>query len=347
MKCLLFIGRFVSEGEPSCPYSQSLANELQKAGWKIIRTSYSKNPFAMILDISRVIFTRREDYSAAHIDVFSGRAFIWAEVSVLLLRFLGKKIYLSLHGGGLPDFAEKVPRRVAMILNAAAVVTTPSQYIQKNLSFLRKDIRYLPNAVPIQKYPFRKRDLPKPRIVWLRAFHKIYNPALAVKVILNIKQKIPDVEMCMIGPDKKDGTLQSVQLLITQSGLNNNIRIEPGVPHDQVSERFRQADIFINTTNFESFGVSMMEAAACGLCLVSTDAGEIPYLWKSDLEAMLVTRNDSGAMSDAVIRVLREPGLAEKLSVNARRRAEFFDWEKVLPLWLDLFQEAVLEKEEK
>jgi glycosyltransferase involved in cell wall biosynthesis len=76
-----------------------------------------------------------------------------------------------------------------------------------------------------------------------------------------------------------------------------------------------------------------MEAAACGLCIVSTNVGELPLLWQDGHDALLVQPDDSTAMAAAVRRILREPGLAERLSRNARAKAEQFDWAVILPQW--------------
>jgi glycosyltransferase involved in cell wall biosynthesis len=72
---------------------------------------------------------------------------------------------------------------------------------------------------------------------------------------------------------------------------------------------------------------------ACGLCVVSTNVGGIPYLLTHEQDALLVASENPVAMADAVERVLTEPGLAERLSGNARRTAAAFDWPEILHEW--------------
>jgi glycosyltransferase involved in cell wall biosynthesis len=98
-----------------------------------------------------------------------------------------------------------------------------------------------------------------------------------------------------------------------------------------------QGDIFLNTTNVDNTPISVLEAMACGLCVVSTNAGGIPYLLEHERDALLVPPDDAQAMARAVHRILTEPGLAESLSENARRKVEQFDWCAVLPQWERLF----------
>jgi glycosyltransferase involved in cell wall biosynthesis len=72
---------------------------------------------------------------------------------------------------------------------------------------------------------------------------------------------------------------------------------------------------------------------ACGLCVVSTNVGGIPYLLEHEQDTLLVPSDDPAAMATAVRRLLTEPDLAERLSRNARQKAEQFDWSIVLPQW--------------
>lgn len=79
--------------------------------------------------------------------------------------------------------------------------------------------------------------------------------------------------------------------------------------------------------------VTVTEAMACGLCVVSTAVGGIPYLLTHEEDALLVPPNDPEAMAAAVRRILAEPGLARRLSENARKKTEKFDWSVILPQW--------------
>ena len=80
---------------------------------------------------------------------------------------------------------------------------------------------------------------------------------------------------------------------------------------------------------------------ACGLCVVSTNVGGIPYLLEHEYDSLLVPPNDPTAMADAIRRIVTEPGLASHLSQNARQKVEQFDWSKVLPQWEELLILAI------
>jgi len=100
----------------------------------------------------------------------------------------------------------------------------------------------------------------------------------------------------------------------------------------------QQGDVFINTTNVDNTPVTVMEALACGLCVVSTDAGGVPHLVTHGREALLVPRGDSQAMAAAVRRILSDPDLASTLSCRGRERSKDWDWSVVLPQWEELLE---------
>jgi glycosyltransferase involved in cell wall biosynthesis len=79
---------------------------------------------------------------------------------------------------------------------------------------------------------------------------------------------------------------------------------------------------------------------ACGLCIVSTNVGGLPYLLEDRKDALLVPPDDPAAMTAAVEEILSDPSLARRLSRNARLKAEQFDWRPVVSEWQEILEEA-------
>jgi glycosyltransferase involved in cell wall biosynthesis len=317
-----------------------LAERLSSAGWPVLTTSDKSARLSRLADMLTTVWRRRKNYTVAQVDVYSGPSFIWAESVCWLLGRLGKPFILTLHGGNLPAFARRWPSRLRRLLNSATVVTTPSRYLKDLLEPYREDLLLLPNAIDLGSYPFRLRSNPQPKLVWLRALEGTYNPCMAVNSLAELVREFPEIQLTMIGPDKGDGSHQRVKSELKRLNLQGQVNLPGAVPKAKVAEALNYADIFLNTTNYESFGVSVMEAAACGLCIVSTNVGGLGFLWNDGHDAILVQPDDSKAMAAAVGRILSEPGLAERLSRNARANAEQFDWSVILPQWERLLAEV-------
>jgi glycosyltransferase involved in cell wall biosynthesis len=337
---VLMIGNFLSSSGMNRTINEDLAEALYKAGRNILTTSNKPGRIPRLMNMLITIFYHKKDYEIALVDVYSGKAFIWAEVSCFMLKALKKPYILNLHGGSLPSFAARWPGRMRRLLNSARIVVVPSSYLLDAMVRYCSNIRVLPNPINLNKYNYRLRRKPLPQLVWLRSFHAIYNPAMAPHFMTSLLGKHPHAHLRMIGPDGNDGSYQDTKDLIAALGLAESITLPGGIPKSDVPMWLDQGDIFINTTNVDNTPISVLEAMASGMCVVSTEVGGIPYLIRNEHDGLLVPPNDSEAMAAAVHRLLTEPGLAELLSENAHLKARQFDWSAILPQWEELFLEV-------
>jgi glycosyltransferase involved in cell wall biosynthesis len=310
-------------------------------GWPVVTTSTKSGRIARAGDMVNTVWRERRNYDVAHVEVYSGAAFLWAELVCQSLNLIRKPFVLTLHGGNLPTFAESRFGRVRRLFESAFVVTTPSAFLRERMKRYRADLLLLPNPTDVNIYPFRPRIKPSPNLVWLRAFHEIYNPMLAPRVLALLTKEFPEIKLTMIGPDKGDGSLQKTKLVAAELGIAHRIGFESFIPKGDVPLWLDRHDIFLNTTNVDNTPVSVIEAMACGLCIVSTNVGGIPYLLDGDRDALLVPVNDAEAMAAAIKRVLSDQGLSARLAHNARQKAEGFDWTVILPQWEQLLMKAV------
>ena len=96
-------------------------------------------------------------------------------------------------------------------------------------------------------------------------------------------------------------------------------------------------DIFINTTHVDNTPVSVIEAMALGLPVVSTNVGGIPYLLEDRKDALLIEKGVAKDMYKAVIFLIDNPEQAIKKTQNARIKVENFDWAVIKQEWMKLF----------
>jgi glycosyltransferase involved in cell wall biosynthesis len=342
---ILVVGNFLSGVTGIRGVCEDLAGSLGENGWRIIGTSSRKNRFFRVMDMVTTTWNFHKSYSVAIVEVYSGLAFLWAKLVCSVLRIKGKPFVLILHGGNLPAFAKKWKTCVEKLLKSANIVTTPSLFIRRSLENILKDIKYIPNAIDLERYSFKLRPKPAPRLVWLRAFHRMYNPMLAVQALSSLVSEYPEIHLSMAGPDKGDGSLREVQRYADQKGIQGNLSIVGTIKKTDVPIFLENGDIFLNTTDIESFGVSVMEAAANGLCIVTTDVGELPFLWTDRENALLVPPGDPHRMAEAVRSLLTNPSLAERISHEARMKAEQFSWTAIRQKW-ELLLRKLTEKKQ-
>ena len=103
---MLLVGNFLSGSTGTRGVCEDLAVVLKSAGWSVLTASNRSNRVARLLDFLLTVWRQRHNYSVAQVDVYSGRAFVWAELVCRALRMAKKPYVLKLHGGNLPTFAQ-------------------------------------------------------------------------------------------------------------------------------------------------------------------------------------------------------------------------------------------------
>jgi len=334
---VLIVGNFLSAQGAARGVCEELAPRLQASGWTTLTTSSRPSRPARLADMMWTVWSRRDEYDVAQVDVYSGPAFFWAESVCWMLRRVGRPYILTLHGGGLPDFARAKRERVLGLLNSAAAVTVPSPYLLDKMRAYRSDLILMPNALQISAYRSPGPHLVQPNIFWLRAFHELYNPCMAVRVVARLKEEFPSIHLTMVGPDKGDSTLEKTVALAKTLELGSHVEIRGPVPKAEVPGLLSGGDIFLNTSNVDNTPVTVLEAMASGMCVVSTEVAGIPYLLKSGQDALLVPVNDDAAMAAAVRRLLTDEALAGRIQAASANKIRAFDWNELLPRWKELF----------
>ncbi len=338
---ILFLGPMLGRHANRVPNpAEELAPRLQARGYDCLLSSSVNNRYLRLLDMIWALFKNARHVDIVSLQTYSGHSFIVEDILSRLARLLGLRLVMVLHGGGMPEVSAAHPAWTRRVLARAHCLVTPSFFVQKELAIYGFSVQVLPNGMDITRYPFRRRSQAAPHLVWLRAFHAIYQPMMAVEVLSRLLPEFPDLTLTMIGPTYGETSLKETKQLANQLGVNENLRIVGYVPKAQLSHWLEKGSIFLNTTSYESFGISTMEAAAVGLPVVTTNVGELPYLWQQSKTALLVGPDNAEGMASAVRSILVDDNLCDRLSLAARQNAEQFDWSVILPQWEALFRKV-------
>jgi L-malate glycosyltransferase len=307
------------------------------SGYRTLAVSKALNRYMRLAEISTVLIQRRKAIDVALIEVYSGKAFIVADVASAISRLMSYKTVLTLHGGDLPAFIQRFPHWTGRVFSRADALVAPSEYLASAVTASGREARIIPNVIDLRNYAYRRRVSVKPHLFWMRSFHPTYNPALALKVVLGLRAEYPDVKLIMAGQDK--GLQAGMQSLARQLGIADAVRFPGFLNKAGKALEGGRADIYLNTSHIDNVPVAIIEAAAMGLPVVATRVGGVPSLVQDGHNGLLVPDDDVPAMIGAIRRLLSEPKLAERLSTNGRNLAERASWPKVLPLWEDLLRE--------
>lgn len=319
-----------------------LAGLLAEAGYPTLITSHKPARVARLVDILRSLVAWRNDIDLVIHQVFSGPAFAVADTASALCRALGLRQVFALHGGALPEFTARHGGWARRVLRRADAIVTPSTYLAEVFAAwpeLSARMITIPNILEIENYPYRHRPVVRPRLLWMRTFHDVYHPGMAVEVLAELHHTHPDATLAMAGQEK--GLHAAVQTLARDRGLEAATRFPGFLGPAEKTREFAAHDIYLNTNRVDNMPVSVLEAAAFGLPIVATAVGGVPHLLRDGETGLLVPDGDVAAMAGAVRRLLDEPGLAARLSTNGRRLAESCAWEPVKTRWESLFAEVL------
>ncbi len=318
-----------------------LAGLLAGEGYSVRTTSHVPARLPRLLDTLRSIYAWRSEIDLVIHQVFSGPAFVINDAASLLCRALGLRQIYVLHGGSLPEFASSRRGWVRRVMRRAQAIVAPSPYLAtvfEGIVDAPARIHVIPNSIAIEEYSYRHRREVRPRLLWMRTFHSIYNPELAVDVLADLRQTHPEATLTMAGQEK--GSHEQVREKVRRMGMVDVVRFPGFLGPEEKTREFGTHDIYLNTNRVDNMPVSVVEAAAFGLPVVATRVGGIPYLLSDGETALLTPDGDAGAMAAAVRRLLDEPGLAARLSANGRALAERSAWKSVRAQWEALLQEV-------
>lgn len=311
-----------------------LVDHLVRDGHDVVAVSSSRNRYVRLAIILWTLVRRQRQYDIVIVQTYSGLSFVVADLASAAARAVGRPVVFHLHGGALPEFIAARPRSARRVLKRAAAIVAPTAYLARAVASIGLSAAIIPNIIDPGAYPFRPRRSIRPRLFWMRSFHPIYNPAMALDVLERVRARYPEATLVMAGQDK--GFLAVVQAEVKRRGMEPAVRFAGFLDHEGKLREGAAADVFITTSRVDNTPVAVLEACAMGLPVISTDVGGLRDLVQDGETALLVPDGDAKAMADAVHRLMTDSVLVERLSANGRRLAERCAWSEVRERWMRL-----------
>jgi glycosyltransferase involved in cell wall biosynthesis len=165
-----------------------------------------------------------------------------------------------------------------------------------------------------------------PVIGFLKHFLPKYGPDVLLRAASLLAAQGVQFRLEMYGTHKVGPYLE----LASRLGLRENVRVEGPVPHEKVPEVLRGFDIYAMPSIYESetFGVSALEASACGVPVVASRVGGVPETVLDGLTGILVPPSDPAALAAALRNMLESPERRLRMGEAGRRFVlETYRWE--------------------
>lgn len=333
---LIYVGNKLTKYGATPTTIDTLSILFQDMNWDVVVASDKKNQFFRFLDMLWTVFKNR-NADFVLIDTYSTKAFWFGFVISQFCRLLQIKYVPFLHGGALPQRLKSHPKCCALFFNNAYKSVAPSPYLKHEFEkFGYTELVYIPNVLEMDLYPKFDKSFDSPQILWVRAFASLYKPEIAVEVLSALKAHYPDATLCMVGPDK-DGSMAQTKAKATQLGVE--VDFTGKLSKQDWILKSKSFNVFLNTTSIDNTPVSVMEALALGIPVVSTNVGGLPFLITDQKDGLLVDANDVSAMVSSIDKLMRDCEFANQLRVNGFVKSAAWDWNQVKNEWILLFSQ--------
>lgn len=238
---------------------------------------------------------------------------------------------------------------VAFSINQSDAITAVSQNLRDetfNTFKIEKPIQVIHNFVDVERFnrkpidAFKKLIAPNGERVLLHAsnFRKVKRVEDVVKIFYEVNQLIPSKLLFVgDGPERP-----SAEQLCRELNICDDVHFVG--KQEQMEDILAIADLFLLTSQYESFGLAALEAMAAGVPVISTNAGGLPEIMVQGVNGYMGNIGDVQTMSQQAIDILQFDERLNEFKSNAAEHAKRFDIHNIVPLYEQLYDE-VLSKE--
>jgi glycosyltransferase involved in cell wall biosynthesis len=181
-------------------------------------------------------------------------------------------------------------------------------------------------------------DIKHPSILFLGRLEKIKGIEVLIKAIPEIKKKIPDIHVYLAGEGSRKNWIIK---LIRELNIDNNVTFLGYITGYTKYFYIKNADLFVAPSYYESFGLSILEAMACGKAIVASNVDNVPYLIEDGKEGILIRPSDSQELANGCIQVLLNPNYGKLMGANAKQKAESYTWNDTAKMTYKLYQKIL------
>lgn len=292
---------------------------------------------ARLLPYRRALTAMSCNVDVVHVMANSGWAwFLFAAPAIRAAVARSVPVIVNYRGGLAREFLRRSAPRVLPTLRAASAVIVPSAYLRDVFAEHAIAVRIIPNIVDTGV--FRPAGPPRSvgsHVVVIRNLEAIYGLDTAIRAAAILRPRFPDLIVSVAGTGPERAALER---LTAQLGISGTIRFTGRLEVEQVAALYREADVALNPSRVDNAPNALLEAAASGVPIVSTDVGGVSHMVQHGHSAWLVPVDNPEAMAQGVARVLRDAELRDKLRANAAVLAAACSWPAVGRQWIELYR---------
>jgi glycosyltransferase involved in cell wall biosynthesis len=206
---------------------------------------------------------------------------------------------------------------------ADRIFSTSRIMAERTMEYTGKKIEVIPFGIDTNLFSPVSKHVHENEIVigTVKSLEKIYALDVLIHAFAMCKKHLPqqNLKLLIVG----DGTeRKKLEALVIDLSLAGHVEFKGRVPHEAVVDYYHRFDIFVNISRFESFGVSVLEASACGLPVLLSVAGGLEEVGVQDSTCLFVKPGDVDATAHALMSLVQNRKLRDKLGQGGRKFVE-------------------------
>ena len=273
-------------------------------------------------------------FDVIHIFSASYLSFLLAPTPAILVgRIFGKRIILNYHSGEAEEHLRLWPRSSMPLLRIADEIIVPSNYLVRVFAQFGLIAKAIFNVIELDQLVFRERRPLSPVFLSNRNFQVHYGVDTVLRAFAIIQERFAGASLTVIG----DGPCHPALIQLSTELQLENVRFTGTIEHDRMPMMYNESDIFLNASRLDNQPLSILEAFASGLPVITSDAGGIPDMVINDKTGFIVPINDHVALARKAIQLVEEPSIAQGVVAQARRECWKYTWGAVRDEWLTAY----------
>jgi glycosyltransferase involved in cell wall biosynthesis len=262
-----------------------------------------------------------------HVMANSGWAWhVFAAPAIWVASLRGVPVVVNYRGGDAESFFARGFARVRPTLARTSAVIEPSGFLQAVFEKYGVAAAIVPNVVNLEAFHPADKPPAAPHLLITRNLEPIYDIETGLRAFAEVAQWHPDVRITVAGsgPDR-----EKLERLAQELGIARSVRFTGALENSDLPALYREASVALNSSLVDNFPISLLEAMASGVPIVTTRVGGIPYLVEEGSTALLVPPRAPSAMATAVLRLLEDRGLASRLRAAGLDAVQRYAWPRV------------------
>ena len=328
--------------------ASSLASALRRDGYEVafipINPSFPPGlrwlrrwPFARTL-LSQALFlpslVRLRRAEVVHLFSASYWSFLLFPVpAILAARMMRKRVVLHYHSGEAEDHLGRWGILVHPWLRLVDAIVVPSGYLKEIFARHGYRAQVIPNVVDTSSFRYRERRPLRPRLLSTRNLEAYYRVDITLRAFALLRRTHPEATLTIAGSGSEEARLRRLAERLGTHGVRFVGRVEP----DAITALYDDADLFVNSSVVDNQPVSVLEAFAAGLPVVTTPTGDIGSMVRDGETGLVIPAREPEAMAAAIDRLLRDPERALLMARRARDEVSRYTWAQVGPRWPEIY----------